>query len=59
MLVCLIDDAKVDKKTMQNWGFVNYPIYRQIVRQIILFVRQISVKIVSWIMLQNVSQSSS
>jgi hypothetical protein len=46
-LICLIDDAKFDKMPMQNFRIVNYPIYRQIVRQIIVFVRQVSVNIVS------------
>jgi hypothetical protein len=47
LLLFLISSAKVQLKTMQNRGFVNYPLYRQIVRQITLLVRQISVKIVS------------
>ena len=53
----MFSDAKFGKKTMPFLWFVIYPHCRQIVRHNGSSVRQISVKIVSWMMLQNVSQS--
>ena len=43
-LICLIDTAKVFKKTMQNLEIVNYPIYRQIiVKSYCFFVKSPSI----------------